>query len=296
MDPKLLPLITCPRHAETTLKVEQIDRVVNGMIETAQLRCPQCGTTYLIVGGILDLIGWRWPTSAAHLVNELPLAAWAYERTWRPVALRLLSGEPFSLQREVALITRLVGVEREGLLIDVGCSNGLYARAMAQARQQLGGNGLVVGIDLSLAMLREAQQRSQRAGLTVSYIRASAQALPFAAGTVHGLVMGGTLNEIGDIPAALREWQRLLTPRGRGVIMSLTAADSAPARALQQILASGGLQFPTISELNHLFVSAGLHLRAQWQYGIVVFSVVQRIAEETAESAVDASAPGSDAG
>ncbi len=249
------------------------------MIETGQLRCDQCGTVYPIADGILDLIGWRLPTSVAQLVNELPLAAWAYERTWRPIALQLLSGEPFPLEREVGLIANLVGVEQEGLLIDVGCSNGLYARGLAQARRQRDVRGYVVGIDLSLAMLREARQRSRRERLPISYIRASAQALPFAAGAAQGLVMGGTLNEIGDIPAALREWQRLLAQQGRGVMMSLVAAESGPGRAFQQLLGSGGLQFPTLAELNSAFATAGLRLRAQWQYGVVAFSLVQRAIE-----------------
>ncbi|OAN46836.1 methyltransferase type 11 [Chloroflexus islandicus] len=275
MDHNVLPLITCPSHREMVLTVDQIDREVAGMIETGRLRCPQCATAYPITEGILDLLGQQWPGSIAQFVNVLPPAAWAYERTWRPLALSMLSGEQFPLERELALITELAGVDRGGLMIDVGCSNGLYARALEQARRRSGASGSVVGIDLSLPMLKEARQRAQREGLRISFIRASAQALPFAAGTASVLAMGGSLNEIGDIPAALTEWRRLLAPRGRGVMMSLAAADNPPGRAFQQFLGVGGLQFPTVAELNRHFANAGLRLRAQWQYGIVVFSVVQ---------------------
>ncbi|MFN3372232.1 MAG: methyltransferase domain-containing protein [Chloroflexus sp.] len=275
MDFKLLPYITCPCHRETALRVEQIGRVSDGFIETGRLRCSHCATSYPIVDGILDLLGRQWPRSIAQFVNVLPPAAWAYERTWRPLALSMLSGEAFPLERELTLITELAGAERGGLMIDVGCSNGLYARALEQARQRSGADGLVVGIDLSLPMLQEARQRARRAGLRISFIRASAQALPFASGTANVLVMGGSLNEIGDIPMALAEWRRLLAPQGRGVMMSLAAAGSPPGRAFQQFLGVGGLQFPTVDELNQHFARAGLHLRAQWQYGIVVFSVVQ---------------------
>lgn len=160
-------------------------------------------------------------------------------------------------------------------MVDVGCSNGLYARALERTRRQSGASGFVVGIDLSMAMLQEAQQRAHREGLAISFIRASAQAMPFADGTVDALVMGGSLNEIGDIPAALSEWRRLLSPQGRGVMMSLVAASTPVGQGIQQLLASGGLQFPTLADLNHSFAAAGLRLRAQWQYGIVVFSVVQ---------------------
>ncbi len=275
MEPNLLSMITCPRHRETALTTERIDRVVNGMIETGRLRCPTCATEYPISDGILDLLGQQWPGSIAQLVNVLPPAAWAYERTWRPLALSMLSGEEFPLERELALITELAGVDRGGLMIDVGCSNGLYARALAQARRRSGADGLVVGIDLSMAMLQEARQRARREGLRISFIRASAQALPFAANSASVLAMGGSLNEIGDIPAALAEWRRLLAPHGRGVMMSLVAAGNPPGRIFQQLLGTGGLQFPTVDELNQYFANAGLRLRAQWQYGIVVFSVVQ---------------------
>jgi ubiquinone/menaquinone biosynthesis C-methylase UbiE len=106
-------------------------------------------------------------------------------------------------------------------------------------------------------------------------VRASAQSLPFADATVDVLVMGGTLNEIGDIPAALTEWRRLLRSGGRGVMMSLVRATTRPGQILQQLMATGGLQFPSLAELNQYFAAAGLQLRAQWQYGVVVFSVLQ---------------------
>ncbi|WP_028460110.1 class I SAM-dependent methyltransferase [Chloroflexus sp. Y-396-1] len=275
MDFRLLPLLTCPYHPTATLVVAQIDRMIDGTIITGRLRCSSCAAEYPIADGILDVVGEHHPTSAAQMVNDLPPAAWAYERTWRPLSLSLLTGEPFPLTRELRLITGLAGAERGGLMIDVGCSNGLYARALERARRQSNASGFVVGVDLSMAMLGEAQRRVRRDGLSITLMRASAQALPFADSTVDVLVMGGTLNEIGDIPAALAEWRRLLRPGGRGVMMSLVQATTLPGRMLQQLLATGGLQFPTLAELNRYFAAAGLRLRAQWQYGVVVFSVLQ---------------------
>ncbi len=275
MDFRLLPLLTCPYHPTATLVVAQIDRMIDGTIITGRLRCSSCTAEYPIADGILDVVGKRHPTSAAQMVNDLPPAAWAYERTWRPLSLSLLTGESFPLTRELRLITGLAGAERGGLMIDVGCSNGLYARALEQVRRQSNASGFVVGVDLSMAMLGEAQRRMRRDGLSITLMRASAQALPFADSTVDVLVMGGTLNEIGDISAALAEWRRLLRPGGRGVMMSLVQATTLPGWMLQQFLATGGLQFPTLAELNRYFAAAGLRLRAQWQYGVVVFSVLQ---------------------
>jgi len=275
MEARLLPFITCPYHPTATLEVAQIDQMTDSTIITGHLRCSFCDVVYPIINGILDVIGKRQPASIAQIVNDLPPAAWAYERTWRPLSLSLLTGEYFPLNRELHLITGLAGAERGGLMIDVGCSNGLYARALEQVRRQSNASGFVVGVDLSMAMLDEAQRRARRDGLSVSFVRASAQSLPFADATVDVLVMGGTLNEIGDIPAALTEWRRLLRSGGRGVMMSLVRATTRPGQILQQLLATGGLQFPSLAELNQYFAAAGLQLRAQWQYGVVVFSVLQ---------------------
>jgi len=88
------------------------------------------------------------------------------------------------------------------------------------------------------------------------------------------VVMGGSLNEIGDAGRALAELRRILAPGGRCVMMGLGQAESGAGRALQRVLAAGGGAFWSLAELNRRYAAAGLRLRAQWRYRVVVFSLL----------------------
>jgi SAM-dependent methyltransferase len=274
MYPEALAHLACPRHADTLLLLEDgARREADGEIVAGALRCSVCQRRYSIRDGIPDLLGpLALPDSPAQLTNYLPPTAWAYERTWRPHALTLLSGEPFGYRRELPLIVGLAEPTRGGLIVDVACSNGLYARALEQTRGD--GSGHVIGIDHALPMLVQARAFARAQGLRISYVRAKAQGLPFAQGAASTLTMGGSLNEIGDIDAALRELRRVLAPAGRLVLMCLVQGATPPGRALQSLLGFGGVSFPPLHALNLRFAAAGLKLHAQWQHRVVVFSLL----------------------
>ncbi|MBO9324403.1 MAG: methyltransferase domain-containing protein [Roseiflexus sp.] len=269
---ELLPSLRCPTCAGMLdLRDRRCD--VRGEIVSGALHC-ECGAVYPIRDGIADFLGPPRPPTIAQLTNELPATAWAYERLWRPFALTLLSGESFPYQRELTLVTDWVDAARGGLMIDVACSNGLYARALARAMPP--STGHVVGIDHALPMLREARQRARAVGVQVSYLRASAQALPFASSAARGVAIGGSLNEIGDLAACLREVRRVLVDNGRFVAMTLLAAQGVVGRAVQMALAPGGIVFWSREELLAQFRTAGLRLERSEQYGIVIFTQCSR--------------------
>lgn len=269
-----LAWLTCPHDPATSLVLEPAaQEQLDGAIVAGQVRCPACSARYPIVDGVLDLLGpLGLPTSLAQAVNVFPPAAWAYERTWRPRALSTLTGEPFGYERELPLITGLAAPERGGLIVDVACSNGLYARALERARRNAPGH--VIAIDLAIPMLRQARSYARAEQLRISFVRARAQALPFATGAATALAMGGSLNEIGDSAGALRELRRVLAPSGRVVMMHLVRDESVSGRALQSFLSLGGVALPPLVQVNHAFASAGLRLRAQWRYRVVVFSLL----------------------
>lgn len=274
MYPEALAYLTCPRHPAAPLALQPGARhAPDGEIVAGRLRCPACRARYPIAGGIADLLGpLALPDSPAQLTNSLAPAAWAYERTWRPRALSLLSGEPFGYERELPLVTGLADPGRGGLIVDVACSNGLYARALERARGAAPGH--VVGVDHAAPMLRQARAYARAEGLRISYVRAKAQALPFGPGAVAAAAMGGSLNEIGDADAALRELRRVMAGGARLALMCLVRGATAPGRALQSALGLGGLDFPPLDALNLRLAAAGLRLRAQWRYGVVLFSLL----------------------
>jgi ubiquinone/menaquinone biosynthesis C-methylase UbiE/uncharacterized protein YbaR (Trm112 family) len=274
MYPEALLNLACPHHPAERLTLEQqayLDS--DGAVLQGWLCCPTCNRRYRIRDGIADLLGWRaFPISPAQLVNYLPPAAWAYERLWRPYSLHLLTGEPFGYDRELPLMTGLVNPENGGLYLDIACSNGLYARSIARRLESQQGH--VVGIDHSLPMLRQARSFARRSGLRISFVRARAQALPFASRTVAGAAMGGSLNEIGDVHGCLHETQRVLAADGRFAMMHLARAESRAGRLLQRSLSTGGIAFPPLDTQNCQFAANSLRLVAQWRYRVVVFSLL----------------------
>jgi SAM-dependent methyltransferase len=268
-----LPFLTCPAHPEQSLSLDPPpgDRSPSAEIIHGNLSCPQCNAHYPIIRGIPDLLGqWVFPNTAAQLINYLPPTAWAYERAWRPHALTLMSNESFGFARELPLITGMLDLNAAGLFVDIACSNGLYARAIEQARQ--GQPGHVIGIDHALPMLHQARAFANAAGLRISYVRASAQALPFRTAAACGTTMGGSLNEIGDTAQALRELRRILAPQASCAMMCLVASEAPAGRLVQSLLGTGGIDFWPLERLNLAFQQADLAVVEQNRYGVVVFS------------------------
>lgn len=264
----LLPYLCCPACRKDLAICEAVYDTA-GEIVAGQLVCSACSSSYRVHEGIADFLGSPRPPTLTQLINELPPTAWVYERLWRPFALTLLSGEPFPYWRELPLITGLATPERGGLIIDLACSNGLYARSLAH--RQRGVPGHVAGVDHALPMLQEARRRALREGLQISYIRAKAQALPFCSNSAATVAIGGSLNEIGDAGECLAEVHRILRAGGACVSMTLTRADMPVGRAMQQLMGIAGVRFWSAEQLVELFAQQGLRISGQWQYGIVVF-------------------------
>lgn len=160
--------------------------------------------------------------------------------------------------------------QRGGLYLDVACSNGLYARALARVMGAQTGH--VIGIDHAWPMLVDARRRAIHAGLRISYIRAEAQTLPVQHASAAGVVIGGSLNEIGDLDTCLDEVRRVLHEDGRFVAMTLTQARTAGGKALQRAMASGGIQFWSVRELLKRFADHHLAVSEHEAYGIVLFT------------------------
>jgi ubiquinone/menaquinone biosynthesis C-methylase UbiE/uncharacterized protein YbaR (Trm112 family) len=266
-----LRVLSCPQHPETVLQlIEASVYDADSALHTGVLQCASCGARYGVREGIADLLGSYVPTSPAQFTNVLPVTAWGYERIWRPRALTVLAGEDFGYERELPLIVEMLAPQRGGLYIDIACSNGLYARALGQAVGERG--GAVIGIDHALPMLQEARASARRAGFAISYVRASAQALPFSHAAAAGVAMGGSLNEIGDAPQALREMRRVLAADGRGALMNLVRSASTAGAALQSLFALGGIDFWPLPMLNEALAQAGFRVVRQEQHGVVVLS------------------------
>lgn len=270
----ILPFLICP-NCQSALRCELEHVAADDEILEATLVCVECVRRYAVRAGIADFLGPPSPTTPAQMTNEWPLTAWAYERVWRPFALSILTLSRFPYRLELPIVAQLLQPERGGLFLDVACSNGLYARAITRAIGRASGH--VAAIDHAMPMLIEARRLARNAGLRISFVRAEAQALPFAAAAVAGVAIGGSLNEIGDLAQCLNEVRRVLASEGRFVAMSLTTASTLPGRMIQAALSSGGVVFLEAGSLIAAFANHGLVVDARESRGIVLFTRATRI-------------------
>ncbi|MFE4213625.1 methyltransferase domain-containing protein [Streptomyces sp. NPDC056844] len=91
-------------------------------------------------------------------------------------------------------------------VLDVGCGSG---RALPALRAEVGVGGVVLGADLTPAMLAAAA-REGRTGLLL----ADACRLPLGDGSLDGIFSAGLVDHVPDPVAALQEWARVTAPGG----------------------------------------------------------------------------------
>jgi ubiquinone/menaquinone biosynthesis C-methylase UbiE len=95
-----------------------------------------------------------------------------------------------------------------------------------------------VGIDLSMAMLRQTRRRIRKAGgIPVALCRADARALPFADRSFDRILNNYMIDLLPDneIPLALAEYRRVLRPGGLLVVLTM-ARQRAPLQYLWMTL------------------------------------------------------------
>jgi SAM-dependent methyltransferase len=253
----------------------------DGVILAGGVRSLTTGATYEVKNGYLDLLGNRTGAdNVANLTNFLPGAGRAYEPLWRVHSLGLLTGERFSNERELGLISDLLRPHAGGRYLDLGCSSGLYARRL---QLELGSGGRTVGIDISPSMLQEAARRARRLGVKPSFARADAENLPFADASFSGAACGGTLNELGDPARALRETARVLIPGGRLAVMGILRASGPGGRRLQHLLSTGGIGFFEPEQLESMLDHAGFEPGVMITHGAVFFAGATRKDQGRAE-------------
>ncbi|MFB7286523.1 methyltransferase domain-containing protein [Actinacidiphila glaucinigra] len=94
-------------------------------------------------------------------------------------------------------------------VLDVGCGSG---RALAALRTAVGGEGVVLGVDLTPAMLAAAVREGR--GAVARLMLADACRLPLPAGSLDGVFSAGLVDHVRDPAAALHEWARVTVTGG----------------------------------------------------------------------------------
>ncbi|HEX3715728.1 MAG TPA: class I SAM-dependent methyltransferase [Trebonia sp.] len=115
-----------------------------------------------------------------------------------------------------ARLLDLAGPAPSGLVVDIGCGNGMYLAELARR----GFPGRVLGVDLSAGMLSAARQRltSAPSATAVALAVADATALPLPGSAASLALAMHMLYHVPDPAEAVRELRRVTRPGGRAVI------------------------------------------------------------------------------
>ncbi|HLL21832.1 MAG TPA: methyltransferase domain-containing protein [Kofleriaceae bacterium] len=224
MDPAVLPILQCPRC-----------RRAAPFADLRAPRCTSCGLEPALGSGFLDMldvsIGEPTTASTEQRLMESDLVARIYDRFWRPTFVRLLAGAGAGasvggLAGELFIHKHSLSLDdRPGPWLDLSCGPGAFARALAAAAP----GAVVVGLDLSRAMLDVAAQRT-RGYTNVVLVRADAHALPFSDGAFGGVNNAGALHAYDDPELVFREIRRVLRPGGLYVGSTFAEAPSLLGR------------------------------------------------------------------
>jgi ubiquinone/menaquinone biosynthesis C-methylase UbiE len=155
---------------------------------------------------------------------------WLVKPLFRPFAERTLD---------------LIGLHGEDRVLDVACGTGIVARV---AKERLGANGHVVGVDLSPNMLATART----AAPDIDWREGNSAALPIAAGECFDVVVCQQgLQFMQDKLAAVREMKRATTPQGRIAISTWRAVRDIPF--LQELETIAERHLGPIHDARHSF-------------------------------------------
>jgi ubiquinone/menaquinone biosynthesis C-methylase UbiE len=142
------------------------------------------------------------------------------------------------------------GIEPGMRVLDVGPGNGTYTLGAAE---RLGSEGQLVAIDIEPKIIERLQKRIEVEGVTNVEARvADAYELPFEDSYFDLVYMITVINEIPNIPRALKEFYRVLKPVGKLVFSELLLDPDYPlAGRLTQKVQSA--QFRLVKRIGNFF-------------------------------------------
>lgn len=208
MEPGFFALLRCPVCRAEGIQGRGLSAV-----------CRDCTRRFEFANGYFDFVvdtgGERVASTAEQRLMESELVARIYERFWRPNFVRVVAGSGAGaaiggFPGEFFIHKNCLAMDdRDGPWLDLSCGPGLFARAMAAADP----GGLIVGLDISRAMLEVAARRA-KGYANVMFVRGDAHLLPFADAAFGGVNNSGALHVYDDPEQVFGEIRRVLRPGG----------------------------------------------------------------------------------
>jgi ubiquinone/menaquinone biosynthesis C-methylase UbiE len=171
----------------------------------------------------------------------------------------------FTGGRERAFRERLVDLARVkagDAVLDIGCGTGTLALAAAR---RVGSSGHVCGVDASPEMMARARRKAARAGVSLDFQLAGAEALPFEESRFDAVLATLMLHHL---PRRTRgqtaqQVQRVLKPGGR--VLAVDFGKPSGRGLLARLHRHG---FVTLEEIVMLLEGAGLRIMETGRVGV----------------------------
>jgi demethylmenaquinone methyltransferase/2-methoxy-6-polyprenyl-1,4-benzoquinol methylase len=156
----------------------------------------------------------------AHLIDTYRKKAKHYDVVSR---LYPVPGYPQRAQRRLAVDA--LGLRPGETVVDMACGTGLNFSLLQQA---IGPDGRIIGVDLTDAMLTQAQERIERNGWSnVSLLQADAASFAYPP-EVDGIVSTYAMSHVPESADAIAHGAEALSRRGRWVVLDLKVPDNVP--------------------------------------------------------------------
>jgi ubiquinone/menaquinone biosynthesis C-methylase UbiE len=151
-------------------------------------------------------------------------------------------GYPLGSQRRRAV--QALRLRPGSTVVDIACGTG---QNFALIERAIGPDGRIIGVDLTDAMLAQAQLRAERKGWSnVSLVQADAAEYTFPA-EVDAVLSTYALSHLPDCGDVIARGAEALAPDGRLVVLDLKAPDNAP-RLLAQLGTAVGRRLGSIDD------------------------------------------------
>jgi demethylmenaquinone methyltransferase/2-methoxy-6-polyprenyl-1,4-benzoquinol methylase len=159
-------------------------------------------------------------TTREHLIKTYRKKAKHYDLTSR---LYPVPGYPQRAQRVRAV--QALGLRPGGTVVDIACGTGLNFSLIEQV---IGPEGRIVGVDLTDAMLTQAQHRIRSKGWdNISLVQADAAAFDFPT-EVDAILSTYALTQVPECGDVIARGAAALSYGGRWAVLDLKAPDNAP--------------------------------------------------------------------
>jgi len=154
------------------------------------------------------------------------------------------------------LLAEMAQVGPEDTVLDVACGPGLVACTLAEVARH------VTGLDLTPAMIEQAQARQRSRGLTnLTWLVGDAVPLPFPDASFSVVVTRYSFHHFLDPKAVLSEMVRVCAPGGRVAVIDVFTSGPEQAEAynrVEKLRDPSHVRALPLEELTGLFQDAGL--------------------------------------